>query len=352
MQDYINQVIERILWGKSFVDVLDSEEHPHAFILRSLSIKESNFINYIYRRELDIALHEGVLSFDQLKRLYESVGIWTPDHEKQIDDFVKQEKILQNQIKDFEFITAKKKRAERELKELKDKVVELNQTKISLFNCSAETRAEEVMRRYMTMLSTEDIRENAFWPTENDFLMESDFVMVYNLAIAYFKNNMFDEATVRKIARSPAWRVKWSAFKNGANLFGRSVPDWSEMQNYLVYWSQFYDFVFESIERPSDAIINSDEACDVWVRDQTKKLSNTGNSKKNMFGTKKATSHKDHQEQFIMVQKGDGEVIQKVQEMNTLDVRAQLKAEYNTIKSEGRISEWKLRGKNYVGTKT
>jgi len=353
--NHIGQIIEKILWGKSFVTISSTDSYsdckPSTFILRSLTIKESNWANYIYNRELNLALQAGVLSFDDLLSIYKSADIWTDSTEEEIKNLEKREKILQSEIKDFQFITIKKKKAEKELEVTRKSIKNIRDVKNNIFSLSAESRAEEVMRRYLVMMSTENIKEKSYWLTEEDFLKETNIDLIYHLAIEYYKNNIFNESILRKIARSPEWRVKWNASKNGANLFGRPIPEWSDMQNWLVYWSQFYDFIYDSYERPSDVIIDDDNSCDSWVRDQNKKIKNSSQSKdKNLFGNKRAITKQDHQEQFVMVQKDDSEVIKQVQEMNSEDVRIQLRGERKTIVEQGRMSEWKLRGKNYVGT--
>ena len=205
------------------------------------------------------------------------------------------------------------------------------------------------MRRYIVMMSTEDIYEKPHWRDQEEFDQEDDTELIYNLALSYYKNNVFDTKCIRYISRNPEWRFRWNASKNGADLFGCSIAEWSEMQNSLVYWSQYYDFVLDNPDRPSDFIINDDDACDAWVNDQVKKIksSNTGSDNKSVFGNKSATKQKDHQEQFIMVQK-DKDTIKRVQDMNTTSARQQLRREHAQIQKDGSVSEWQLRGKDYV----
>jgi len=336
------RIMEIVLWGKSYAQVANQSGEILSFILRSLSIKEANFINFVYDKELNKSLKEGILSKEQLKLLFEANNVWTGKKDNEIEELGNKIKVLKRQIADSAYIASKKKKAEKELKQTESKIIELKEEKASLFNCSAESRSEEIMRRYMIMMAAENIREQPYWKSEAEFLAEYDFVLVYNLALAYYNNNMFDEKTIRKVARSPAWRVKWIASKNGTNLFGKSIAEWSEMQNYIVYWSQFYDFVYESLEKPPDVVIEDDIACDEWVKSQNK-----GN-KQNVKNTKKVGAKNSHQEHFIMVEKGDKDSTKKIQEMNSAVVRARLKKEHEIIKQKGKIKEWDLRKDQYI----
>lgn len=338
--------IDRILWGKSICDVRDGSGEIRNFTLRSLTIQETNFLEYIYSHELNQVVKDGMLTSEELQELYTIDEVWTEKDDIYLRGLERKESILKDQVKQFQFLKSKKKKAEKDLIKTRDEIAEKVEYKSSLFMLSAENRAEEMKRRFMVMFSTQDIAGNQHWPNEKAFLDDTDLILVYNLAIAYYTNNVFNQAETRQIARSGQWRYRWSAAKNGADLFG-PVRDWSEMQNAIVYWSQFYDFVLENMDSPGDNIVNDDDACDAWYDDQIKKTSKKGNDTKNIVGTKKASTNKFHQEQFVMVDPNDRESVEKIQEMNTSSTREQLRKEHGVIKkSKGRISEWRLRKGN------
>lgn len=342
----IQENIQQILWGKSFADVVDYIGEEHTFILRSLTIKESNFLNFLYNRELKNAQREGVLSYDQLKLLFQSQGIWGPEEKKEKENLERQQIMLKVQIKDAQFHTVKKKKLNKMLKEVEGKIKEINDMELSLFSVTAEQRAEECKRRYMVMMFTEDMYEQSYWRNEKSFMMSTDAILLVNLIVAYYKNNIYDEKKLRQIARSPEWRFRWLAAKHGENLFGRSIAEWSEMQNMVVYWSEFYDSIYDSMERPSEYIIEDDAACDAWMKDQGKKAATgaTDSKKKNIYGHKRAKQNLNHSEHFVMVPRGDQEAVQKVQDMNPESIRSRLRNEYEQIKKGGgkRIKEWDL----------
>ncbi len=340
----INLVIERILWGKSIAEVEGSDGIPHLFILRSLTIKETNLVQYIYKKELDVSLRAGLLSQKELEELFRSQEMWTDRDDKRIVELDVHIKQLKKQIKAAEFMLHRKKLLEKQLAQEIGEQNELSNRKNSLYNNSAESRAEEIKRRFVVMMSTETREEKPYWESREDFLEETDHTLIYNLAIAYYQNNIFDEKTLRKVARSGTWRFRWKAGKSGADLFGKPICDWSEMQNMLVYWSQLYDYVYESLDSPAEFIIDNDVLCDAWIDEQSKKHVNKGNDKENILGTKKAKVEKAHQEEFIMVDPKDTASIKEIQEMNAPTVRKRLKEEYDRIKkSNKRVSEWDLR---------
>ncbi len=351
-REKMTQNIQQILWGKSFVDVMDGNGDEHTFILRSLSIKESNHINYMYNRELLNAQREGILTLEQLKNLFEEQEVWTKADEDKREELILKKKMIENQIRDAQFSTVRKKNLKKALNKTEEEISEINSTEMSLFFMTAEQRSEEIKRRHMVRMFTEDMSEEPFWETEQDFMQSRDFDLSTNLILAYYKYNMYDEKDMRQIARSTEWRFRWTASKNGENLFGRPISEWTEAQNFVVYWSEFYDSIYESYEKPADWIIEDDSACDAWVRDQNKKSgSGSGGTSedKNVYGHKRATKKLDHAEQFIMVKRGDEQAVKKVQDMNTESTRQKLQVEneqIDKVKDGGRrIKEWDLGGR-------
>ncbi|MHA2111274.1 MAG: hypothetical protein ACXADW_11465 [Candidatus Hodarchaeales archaeon] len=341
----IREAIDKILWGKSFVDVINGYGVENTFILRSLSIKESNLSKYIYKKEYKKSLIEGLLTKEELSMILAQDNIWGVPQEQELEAIDEGIKLLQIKVKDSQFFTVRKKKFEKQLKDLRKRQSNLLQTQNNLFNITAETRAEEVQRRYIVLLSTEDDNEQPYWDSEEEFMNCNDCVLLYNLAIAYYQYNWFSEKELRKIARHPEWRYRWMASKSGDGLFGKPISEWSEMQEGVVYWSQYYDSVYDAYEKPSDVIIDNDEALDAWMREQNKKhKSGTPSKDKNMFGHKKSATKQDHQEQFIMVAQDDKEAVEKVQEMNSEQTRERLRREREIFKKKGgRVKEWDLR---------
>lgn len=352
-QKEISEKIGQILWGKSFVDTHDENQNELTFVLRSLTIAESNKAQYLYNKELAKCQNVGILCFEEMKEFLCKQNVWSEAHDGRVEYLESKKTLALNQIKDFELIKHKRVRLEKVLKVIKDELDELIYTRNSLFGLTAENRAEEIKRRYMIMMSAEDIDGNAHWPTERSFLECDDQVLLFNLAKAYYDNNILSEKNVRKIARNGEWRYRWNAAKNGESLFGLAVAEWSEIQDAIVFWSYYYDSVFNCAERPSANIIENDEMLDLWVEDYNKRTRSGVKTQQNksVFGNKTATQNQDHSEVFMKVDKGDEEAIRKVQEMNTSSAREKIRAEQkqiNELSGGQRIKEWDLGSRKHT----
>ena len=283
------------------------------------------------------------MCLDDLKALFHEQGVWTKDDEARKEELDRKIKIGQKQVAESEFQTAKLKVLKKQVKALEEELKQLSADELNLFSCSAESRAEEFKRRHMVRMFTENIDEEPYWQDERTFLDSTDQTLIFNLIIAYFKTNFLSEKRQRQIVRSGEWRYRWEAAKHGEALFGKPIADWSEMQNMIVYWSEYYDGIYQSFDRPGDHIINDDDACDAWVREQNKKMAQENDHNKSQKSGKRASRKMDHAEKFVMVQRGDQEAIEKVQDMNTEQTRERIQREWEQQKKAGgRIKEWDL----------
>lgn len=65
-----------------------------------------------------------------------------------------------------------------------------------------------------------------------------------------------------------------------------------------MFWSNFYDNIFEHPERPEQRVINNDDLLDKWVEEKSKEMEDR--ARKNSRGYNKASmSAHDHDEVII-----------------------------------------------------
>lgn len=331
----VEKAAKSILWGRSLVRVCDGNGETCTFTLRSLTLEEQNEMEFLKDTVLQECEDEGILFHDEMEQILEETGAWTDEDDNRIASLEREVRKCKHGIKQAEFNKTKRKILEKKMSGLEAELSSLIGQKSSLFSLTAERRAEEFTRRYIIMRSSTDKFGKQIWGTEGDFLSSTDSELIDNLTIAYIEHHVMSEASIRKIARSGSWRFRWAASKNGESLFGKPVAEWTQMQDQLVYWSQYYDYVYESPDRPNEMVIESDAALDAWVEDQgSKERSGSGMS-----------SSKGHQENFVVVPDGDKETIDRVHSMNSKENRKKISSERKEIKDKGRVSEWELRKK-------
>ena len=334
----IEEKIQSILWGKALADIEDETGKTHHVIIRALNSKENNIVNYLYNKEMTDCLKSGICTEEELIKIYQKNGTWTHKEDDEVLKLQNGIKKLRNVLPEYKFRKAKLASIKKRIKKAEKDLIELLNTRSLLFGNSLENRANEARTRKVIQLCLETIEEQPFW-TQNEFDNFVDIMFIQSVMKAYTDIFIFPVTTTREIVRSSMWRYRWKAAKDGANLFGKPVSEWSEAQNSAVFWSQYYDWIFEHPDCPMN-LINNDEAIDKWVEDQSRKQKS-----ENVLSNKKGKNSNPNamNESFIMVDNGDTEAISEVQSYNDDSTRRRLRAEQDKIKEKGEVKEWELR---------
>lgn len=89
--------------------------------------------------------------------------------------------------------------------------------------------------------------------------------------VHFYHLNQIPDKDVRTIAKSSDWRSMWSCSKNEGRVFNKTGFEMTDDQKILMTYSMMYDSVHESMDCPSDDIIEDDDALDGWFIVQKRK---------------------------------------------------------------------------------
>lgn len=107
------------------------------------------------------------------------------------------------------------------------------------------------------------------------FYENGDKISLEDISIhaLYGKYNaeILDDKEIRQISKNPNWRMIWNVSKDSREIFPLPACDLTDMQKTLISWTRMYDSVYESMETPSDSIIEDDYAIDGWFTVQRRK---------------------------------------------------------------------------------
>jgi hypothetical protein len=79
-----------------------------------------------------------------------------------------------------------------------------------------------------------------------------------------------DDEEIREISLSNEWRTLWS-IKDTVNIFSCKAYELTNEQKSLIYWTKFYDTVFQNPDCPSEEVIKDHYAIDGWYAQIGKK---------------------------------------------------------------------------------
>lgn len=101
--------------------------------------------------------------------------------------------------------------------------------------------------------------------------LDPESVELNNLLNKYY-SLILKESDSREIARSEPWRSIWVLREtNTFKLFSNQDRELSIDQKNLLVWSRMYDNIQESMDCPSDKVIEDDDALDGWFIEQRRK---------------------------------------------------------------------------------
>jgi len=286
----VTELLDAIIWGRRIIEVENGQGEKRTYVLRPLTLEEKNMGNYIHKRAERDALEQGLLSREQLTAQAIEQGLWKAAYQSDLQS-LRHELGKELEARDLEERTnmldgkgrQKRKSPTPKLKKLDAKIVYITKTIRQLEIDytqhielpSAEYQAECERGNYFLRCATLSFPEmGQVWPSLSDLKNETDTMLVSNLMRVYYNESIADEAEIRRVARSGFWRCKWIGSKKNRGvktLFDREMYDLTLDQFRLVYWSQVYDSAYESMESPSDEVMEDDKLFDKWLDEQHKK---------------------------------------------------------------------------------
>jgi len=308
------------------------------------TIDQKIISKHVHKTFFEQKKREGIPTVNELLQTYRENGLWTDTHETALKELPKQiEELQQRKSSTKNRATAKK---------LDDWLIKRNQQLSHLMESrnqrlanSAEFLANDAATAYLISQCVLDINNNTIWPSYEELMDDSRLNLIDEMmAIFIINTNDSDEKTIRKLARSGFWRVRWNIFKKAPHtLFERSAKDLTNDQFMLLYWSQVYDGVYESLERPPDDIVNDDEALDEWLLNQEEERKQEVGKKFYGKGSNKDSKINKASEIFKVV--SSREEAEKINALNSTSVRNIRKAEEKKLRdSKGRlVQEHELR---------
>jgi hypothetical protein len=277
------ELLDAIIWGRRIVEVDNGAGENTTFVLRPLTLEERNMGNYVYQQASKKAKRAGVLTRDELTKEAIKHGLWKKSYEAEAKILREESEKLEKELKLETQANKKRRSPTTKLKRLRERskyildVLHKIETDHAQYIDlpSVENQAECERGNYFLRCATLSFPEmEPVWSSLEQLEKETDTRLVAALLRAYYNGSIADEAEIRLVARSGFWRCKWMGSKKNRGvktLFGREMYDLTVDQFSLVYWSQVYDSAYESLETPSDEVIDNDQLFDRWLDEQNQK---------------------------------------------------------------------------------
>jgi hypothetical protein len=264
--DETEQTLTKIFSG---VDYAFIDKSLLVFRFPSHEVRQKAYI--YYQRSFESAVEQGMLPAIELRALIEKRNLITEAdkaHLKKLEGQLEAQEIL---LSKTTRVKANQDRIKKVVRRLKHEIREIEIKNTSKMMMSAETKAEEDRTFYVCCGCTyKEDGETLFWPSYEEALKGTNLELKDTILLAFLKfYSGLSTTIIRELARSSLWRIRYiNSIKTSDPLFGVPASEYTTDQLNLVYWSNYYQNIYEMMpeDRPSDMVIDDDDALDAFMK--------------------------------------------------------------------------------------
>jgi len=263
----VEELLEQIVHNKKLVQ-LDSKDEEAFVVFSHPEADDVIRSRHVRARALLAAEKEELPTREEIEKVIEKRGIIT-DADKEKMQALRDKIEGQRRILNLTKLEGRKKPIEENIDRLAKELTELENKGAEMYLLTREYRADEESLLFLTWASTYTIEGERHWESFAAFEKETDLLFRTNCLLEYtYFNRGVSTSHIRFIARHVVWRIPYSsALKIGGSLFPRGLHDLTSDQKSLLYWSNFYQSIYEMMpdDQPRDDIIDDDEKLDIYM---------------------------------------------------------------------------------------
>lgn len=277
------------------------------------------------------AENNGFLTEDQMLEQMKERGLWSEEDEERVEGLQKdidrlKVELFQNKNKSqiCNEIRVYLKAGKKQLYEMLNK-----KHRYSENTCEGISQIEKIKTLLEMCCYKSEGGEEALFDFSD---IPSDYVAkLYGMQV-------LSEASVREVARNEPWRSLWVMNESRVfNLFSNTMdhqltPD----QKNLMVWSRMYDNVYESMECPTDDVIEDDDMLDGWFIVQRK---NREKAKTEKEIESQTSNSKISQSQELFVFADNKESADKINNTNSVHAQTVKKQRMAVVQAQGEAKD-------------
>jgi hypothetical protein len=279
----------------------------------------------VYQNAFLEAQNEDIMTVEETESWMKAIGIWQKTDEEELEQLPKdledaKFKLYENR-KDTYFL----KYGKSTIRSIERILAEKLHKKNAYYSNTCESYAE--MHRLTWILTQTTYKKEKLYHIEK--IIES--------IVEQYQNSVISDNTIRYLARNEPWRSLWITNTKGQFklFFNADNVDVTLNQKNLVLWSQTYDNIQESIDPPSNDVIEDDDLLDGWFIAQKKKRAKEKNQKE-LEAISKNEKLNSSKELFVTNRKNISP--KEIDELNTDQAKWIKKQRIEAIRKNGVVS--------------
>ena len=280
-----------------------------------------------YNKAYEQCYYDGLMTQDETEQWMQERGLWTYEDEEKLKGLQKDLEKLKVEIFNARNNDQLKERIRLYIRVGEKQLQEHNDKKFQYFNNTCEGIASLEKTSYIVKNTT----------YLNEQLYDFDEVSL-SYVIKEWHDSILSEKQLRELARTEPWKSLW-VIKDKSDIklfFKEANQELTHNQKNMVIWSQLYDNIHESLDCPSQDVIDDDDMLDGWFIIQNKKR-DKDRAEKEFEENVKSDKIKNASEVFIAT--NNKKDIDRVNSMNSIHGQNIKQQRFNTLKHKGSVEQ-------------
>ena len=288
----------------------------------------------VFDEVLSTIKFDDLITKEQASNLLFIRGTWNQEYEANLE---KQNNYLDDQkisLYKALFNVKEQKLIRKRIKQVNKNIQKLLIRKHSLDHVTLENFADSIRDDFLLALTIRGYEGSQIYDYFN--FWQSDSVIL-NRFSNYLNKNWLSNEDCRELARTEPIRSYWNISKE--KIFGKNSVELTNDQKSIILYSRMYDNVYESMERPDDAVIEDDDMLDGWFAEQRK---NMDRERKRKEADKILDKKGGGQGGELFVMADNSLEAQRIRELNTIDTKMKLKSREQALSRGTGVEEQNL----------
>jgi len=287
------------------------------------SAEDKTFADFFSYEVYEDCLLEGMLKEEEVEEFLIENGFWSKEESELMEQIQKNMQQMRLDYFNSFYNSTTKEYIQKNLEKQEKRVSELYKKK-SLFS----DKTCEYVAGYAR--KAKYLENNVFL---KDGRLATDLFSFNNIINKFYSRYWDINARLREVAKSSEWRNMWFGVKE--KLFENSPSAFTDLQHNIISWSYYYDNINESLDRPSEEIIQDDIALDGWGEKQKRKRQEE--EKKKQAEEMLPDNIGDAGEVFIPAR--NKKEVEDIYNLNNAQAKAKIKSLKSDLKKHGSVNE-------------
>lgn len=289
------------------------------------TLEDEFYANEIFMEAFDQARSDDIFTHEEMLEWMLDKGLWTKEKDDKIEGCKKDLEKLK-----VEIFNARSKEKLREtirlyIRTVEKAIAKLQEEKDDLFSKTCEGIA--LQEKSMFLFS-----KCCYIGREQIDIKNIDLNSLYY----QYNLNQLSEKQIRELARNDPWRLCWYAKEYSPLFANEKNRALSNDQKGMIVWSTMYDNIQESMDCPTEEVINDDDMLDGWFIIQRRKQKS---EKAKSELESKTSNPKIANADEIMIITDSAKEAENIHSMNSFGNELIRQQRLNTVKKMGQATD-------------